>query len=116
MSLPRKRSPPSEIQKPICIVDDDEAVADSLQALCLAGSSSTRLVRNRYRPSRDRPLARSEAGGDVDRRLKEEGHVGGHTHSRQTTWLDPGVEGPRLCRFSDAGSDKPSTRPQPHRL
>lgn len=33
MPLPRKRSPQSEIQKPICIVDDDEAVADSLQAL-----------------------------------------------------------------------------------
>ena len=33
MPLPRKRSQPSEIQKPICIVDDDEAVADSLQAL-----------------------------------------------------------------------------------
>lgn len=26
-------SPQSEIQKPICIVDDDESVADSLQAL-----------------------------------------------------------------------------------
>ena len=33
MPLLCKRSPPSEIQKPICIVDDDEAVADSLQAL-----------------------------------------------------------------------------------
>jgi two-component system, LuxR family, response regulator FixJ len=33
MPLPRKRSPPSEFQKPICIVDDDESVADSLQAL-----------------------------------------------------------------------------------
>ena len=33
MPLPRKRSRPSEIQKPICIVDDDEAVVDSLQAL-----------------------------------------------------------------------------------
>ena len=33
MPLPRKRPPQSEIQKPICIVDDDEAVADSLQAL-----------------------------------------------------------------------------------
>ena len=33
MPLRRKRSPQSEIQKPICIVDDDESVADSLQAL-----------------------------------------------------------------------------------
>ena len=33
MPLPPKRSPQSEIQKPICIVDDDESVADSLQAL-----------------------------------------------------------------------------------
>jgi FixJ family two-component response regulator len=32
MPLPRKRSSQSEIQKPICIVDDDESVADSLQA------------------------------------------------------------------------------------
>ena len=33
MPLPPKRSPQSEIQKPICIVDDDESVSDSLQAL-----------------------------------------------------------------------------------
>ena len=33
MPLPRSHSPQSEIQKPICIVDDDEAVANSLQAL-----------------------------------------------------------------------------------
>ena len=33
MPLPRKRSRSNEIQKAICIVDDDEAVADSLQAL-----------------------------------------------------------------------------------
>ena len=33
MPLPRKRSRSSEIQKAICIVDDDEAVDDSLQAL-----------------------------------------------------------------------------------
>ena len=33
MPLPRKHPPQSEIQKLICIVDDDEAVADSLQAL-----------------------------------------------------------------------------------
>jgi len=33
MPLPPKRSPHSEIQKPICIVDDDESVSDSLQAL-----------------------------------------------------------------------------------
>jgi FixJ family two-component response regulator len=33
MPLPRKRFPQSEIQKPICIVDDDESVADSLEAL-----------------------------------------------------------------------------------
>ena len=33
MPLLHKHSPPSEIEKPICIVDDDEAVADSLQAL-----------------------------------------------------------------------------------
>lgn len=33
MPLLCKRSLPSEIQKPICIVDDDEAVVDSLQAL-----------------------------------------------------------------------------------
>ena len=33
MPLSRKRTPQSEIQKPICIVDDDESVADSLQAL-----------------------------------------------------------------------------------
>ena len=33
MPLPRKHSPPNGIQKAICIVDDDEAVADSLQAL-----------------------------------------------------------------------------------
>ena len=33
MPLPPKRSPQSEIQKPICIVDDDESVSDSLSAL-----------------------------------------------------------------------------------
>jgi two-component system, LuxR family, response regulator FixJ len=33
MPLPRKHPPQSEIQKLICIVDDNEAVADSLQAL-----------------------------------------------------------------------------------
>ena len=33
MPLPRSHSPQSEIQKPICIVDDDESVTDSLQAL-----------------------------------------------------------------------------------
>ena len=33
MPLPHSHSPQSEIQKAICIVDDDEAVADSLQAL-----------------------------------------------------------------------------------
>ena len=33
MPLPPQRSPQSEIQKPICIVDDDESVSDSLQAL-----------------------------------------------------------------------------------
>ena len=33
MPLLRRHSPQSEIQKPICIVDDDESVADSLQAL-----------------------------------------------------------------------------------
>jgi FixJ family two-component response regulator len=33
MPLPPKRSPQSEIQKPICIVDDDESVSDSLQPL-----------------------------------------------------------------------------------
>ena len=31
MPLPAKRSPQSEIQKPICIVDGDESVSDSLQ-------------------------------------------------------------------------------------
>src|SRR6201981_2987686 len=33
MPLLHSHAPPSEIPKPICIVDDDEAVADSLQAL-----------------------------------------------------------------------------------
>ena len=33
MPLPPKRSPQSEIQKPICIVDNDESVSDSLHAL-----------------------------------------------------------------------------------
>ena len=33
MPLLRKHSPPSEIERPVCIVDDDEAVADSLQTL-----------------------------------------------------------------------------------
>jgi len=33
MPIPSKRSPPSEIQNTIYIVDDDEAVMDSLQAL-----------------------------------------------------------------------------------
>ena len=33
MPLLRKHSPPSEIERPVCIVDDDEAVADSLQVL-----------------------------------------------------------------------------------
>jgi hypothetical protein len=33
MPLPLKHRPQSEIQKLICIVDDDEGVADSLQAL-----------------------------------------------------------------------------------
>jgi two-component system response regulator FixJ len=33
MPLPRKRAPPSEIQRPICIIDDDESVVDSLKAL-----------------------------------------------------------------------------------
>ena len=33
MPLLHSHPPQSEIQKPICIVDDDEAVADSLQAL-----------------------------------------------------------------------------------
>ena len=33
MPLPCSHSPPCEIQKPICIVDDDDAVADSLRAL-----------------------------------------------------------------------------------
>ena len=32
-ACPSQRSPQSEIQKQICIVDDDESVADSLQAL-----------------------------------------------------------------------------------
>ena len=33
MPIPGKHSPPSEIQKTIYIVDDDEAVTDSLHAL-----------------------------------------------------------------------------------
>jgi two-component system, LuxR family, response regulator FixJ len=33
MPLPSEHCPPGEFQKPICIVDDDESVADSLQAL-----------------------------------------------------------------------------------
>ena len=33
MPVPRKRSRPNEMQKPICIVDDDQAVADSLKTL-----------------------------------------------------------------------------------
>lgn len=33
MPLTRSRFPPSEIQKAACVVDDDESVADSLQAL-----------------------------------------------------------------------------------
>ena len=33
MPIPEKHSPPSKIQKTIYIVDDDEAVTDSLQAL-----------------------------------------------------------------------------------
>ena len=33
MPLPRSHFPQSEIQKTICIVDDDASVADSLQAL-----------------------------------------------------------------------------------
>ena len=33
MPIPRKCAPPSEIQKTIYIVDDDEAVMDSLKAL-----------------------------------------------------------------------------------
>ena len=33
MPLLHSQSPQSEIPKPICIVDDDESVADSLQAL-----------------------------------------------------------------------------------
>ena len=33
MAIPGKRSSPSEIQNTIYVVDDDEAVADSLQAL-----------------------------------------------------------------------------------
>ena len=33
MPLLHSHAPPSEIPKPICIVDDDEPVADSLQAL-----------------------------------------------------------------------------------
>ena len=33
MPLSRKRTPQSEIQKPICIVDNDESVSDSLHAL-----------------------------------------------------------------------------------
>src|SRR5215471_21387186 len=57
MPLPPKRSPQSEIQKPICIVDDDEAVADSLQALLEAfgfkvqsyGSGSECLADKRHR-------------------------------------------------------------------
>jgi two-component system response regulator FixJ len=57
MPLLCKRSPPSEIQKPICIVDDDEAVADSLQTLLEAfgfnvrsyGSGSEFLADDRHR-------------------------------------------------------------------
>jgi two-component system CheB/CheR fusion protein len=33
MPIPGKRSPPSEIQNTICVVDDDEAVTDSLRVL-----------------------------------------------------------------------------------
>lgn len=33
MPLPSKHCPPGEFQKPICVVDDDESVADSLQSL-----------------------------------------------------------------------------------
>jgi two-component system, LuxR family, response regulator FixJ len=33
MLLPSKHCPPGEFQKPICVVDDDESVADSLQSL-----------------------------------------------------------------------------------
>jgi len=33
MPLPSKHCPPGEFQKPICVVDDDESVADSLQLL-----------------------------------------------------------------------------------
>jgi two-component system, LuxR family, response regulator FixJ len=33
MPLPHSHAPLSEIPKPICIVDDDDAVADSLRAL-----------------------------------------------------------------------------------
>jgi len=33
MPLPRGHIPPSQMQKAVCIVDDDEWVADSLQAL-----------------------------------------------------------------------------------
>jgi two-component system response regulator FixJ len=57
MPLLRNHSPPSEIEKPICIVDDDEAVADSLQALLETfgfnvqsyGSGSTFLADERHR-------------------------------------------------------------------
>jgi FixJ family two-component response regulator len=57
MPLSRKHTPQSEIQKPICIVDDDESVADSLQALLEAfgfnvqcyGSGSEFLADERHR-------------------------------------------------------------------
>jgi FixJ family two-component response regulator len=57
MPIPGKRSPPSEIQKTICVVDDDEAVTDSLQVLLEAfgfnvqsyGSATEFLADERHR-------------------------------------------------------------------
>jgi hypothetical protein len=49
MPLSRKRTPQSGIQKPICIVDDDESVADSFQALLEAfGFNGIKSSRNQY--------------------------------------------------------------------
>ena len=57
MPIPGKHSPPSEIQKTIYIVDDDEAVTDSLHALLETfgfkvqsyGSGSEFLANERHR-------------------------------------------------------------------